>query len=90
MRYFKTYSSFQWPYPFNTKANLENLGIILFLRAQGIRKSIHHLRILMFSFEMCVCAWLKIGNFQRLTISYYSMLLFFINKRYIDGIAVSC
>ena len=38
----------------HTRANIKNLGTILFLRAQGIRKSFYRLRILMFSFETCV------------------------------------
>ena len=46
---------FQRPYPFNTRANLKNLGTFLFLRAQGIRKSFYRLCILMCSFETCVC-----------------------------------
>ena len=53
MRYFN-YSSFQRPYPFNNRANIKNLCTILFLRAQGIRKSFYRLCILMFSFETCV------------------------------------
>ena len=58
MHYFlrKIYSSFlTWPYPFNTTANLQNLGTVLFLRAQGIQKSFYCLHILMFSFETWVC-----------------------------------
>ena len=46
---------FQGPYPLNTRANLKNLGTILFLKAQEIQKSFYRLRILMLSFEMCVC-----------------------------------
>ena len=46
---------FQWPYPFNTRANLKTLDTVLFLRAQGIRKSFYRLHILMFSFETYVC-----------------------------------
>ena len=46
---------FQQPYPFNTRVNLKNLDTVLFLRAQGIRKSFYRIRILIFSFETCVC-----------------------------------
>ena len=46
---------FQQPYPFNTTANLKNLGTVLLLRAQGIRKSFYCLCNLMFLFIMCVC-----------------------------------
>ena len=46
---------FQRPYPLNTRANLKNLGTVLFLRAQGIRKSFYRLCILMFSFKTFVC-----------------------------------
>ena len=42
MHYFKK------NYPFNTKANLKNLGTALFLGAQRIRKLFYHLNILMF------------------------------------------
>ena len=56
MRYLrKTYSSFQRPYPFNTKANLKNWGTILFLRAPEIRKFIYRHCILLLSLEICVC-----------------------------------
>ena len=42
MRYFKKLTQvFQRPCPFNTRANLKNLGTVLFLRAQGIRKSFY-------------------------------------------------
>ena len=50
----KTSQVFQQPYPFNTRANIKNLGTVLFLRVQGIRKLFYRLRILMFSFETCV------------------------------------
>ena len=45
---------FQRPYPFNTRANIKNLGTVLFLRAQEIQKSFYRLCILMLSFETCV------------------------------------
>ena len=48
---------FQRPYPINTRANLENLGTVLFLRARGIQKSAENpfiVVVLMFSFETCV------------------------------------
>ena len=66
----KIYSQiFQRPYPFNTKANLN-------------RKSFHRLHILIFSFKTCVCAWLKIADFQQ---NKNSMLQCLINEIYIDS-----
>ena len=53
MRNFK--ENLQWVYSFNAKANFKNMGTTLFLIAQGIRKSFHHVCILMFSLDTCIC-----------------------------------
>ena len=55
MRNLKKTQVFQWPYSFNTRANLKNLDMVLLLRARGIRKCFYRLRIVMFSLDMYVC-----------------------------------
>ena len=57
LHYFKKKPTqdFQQPYSYNIRANLKNLGIVSFHRAQGIRKCFYRLHILIFSFERCVC-----------------------------------
>ena len=56
MRNFKKITQvFQQPYSFNIKANLKNLGMVLLLRARGIRKCFYRLHFLMFSWDTCVC-----------------------------------
>ena len=77
MRYFKkNLEVFQLPYPFNIRANLKNLVLFYSLEHKEFENFFYRLRILMFSFKTCICAWLKIANcrcFNNFILQYAAM-----------------
>ena len=42
-------------YSLNTKVNRKTLGMVLLLKAQGIRKCFYRFCILIFSLDTCIC-----------------------------------